>query len=69
MGGFASIKFPLTTLTLKNVKFEWSNACERSFQILKGSFTTTLVLTLAEVTKGLMEYFNASLLGSGCVLM
>ena len=29
--GFASIKSPLTTLTQKSKKFEWSKSCERSF--------------------------------------
>ena len=29
--GFASIASPLTTLTQKSKKFEWSEACERSF--------------------------------------
>ena len=33
--GFVSIASPLTTLTQKSVKFEWSEACERKFQILK----------------------------------
>ena len=28
---FSSIAFPLTTLTQKSVKYEWSEACERSF--------------------------------------
>ena len=29
--GFVSIKSPLTTLTQKSKKFEWSKSCERSF--------------------------------------
>ena len=29
--GFASITFPLTTLTQKSRKFEWSEACNKSF--------------------------------------
>ncbi|WMV09226.1 hypothetical protein MTR67_002611 [Solanum verrucosum] len=33
--GFSSIAFPLTMLTQKNVKFQWSEACEKSFQELK----------------------------------
>ena len=37
--GFASIASFLTTLTQKSVKFEWSEACERSFQILKDRLT------------------------------
>ena len=30
--GFSKIALPLTSLTQKRVKFEWSNDCERSFQ-------------------------------------
>ena len=47
---FASISSPLNTLTQKNVKFEWSEACERSLQISKDRITTALVLTLPENT-------------------
>ena len=30
--GFSSISSPLTKLTQKTVKFQWSKACEKSFQ-------------------------------------
>ncbi|XP_070046041.1 uncharacterized protein [Nicotiana tomentosiformis] len=33
--GFYSVATPLTTLTQKNVKFQWSEACDKSFQELK----------------------------------
>uniref|UniRef100_A0A2N9IM06 CCHC-type domain-containing protein n=1 Tax=Fagus sylvatica TaxID=28930 RepID=A0A2N9IM06_FAGSY len=33
--GFSCIATPLTRLTWKNAKFEWTNECERSFQELK----------------------------------
>ena len=46
LDGFASIASPLTTLTQKIKKFEWSEACERSFRILKDRLTSALVLTL-----------------------
>ena len=29
--GFSEIATPMTTLTRKNVKFEWTDACEQSF--------------------------------------
>ena len=41
--GFASISYPLTFLTQKSVKFEWSQACERSFQILKDRLTSPVL--------------------------
>ena len=49
--GFASIASPLTTLTQKSVMFEWLEAYERQFQILKDRLTSTPVLTLLEGTK------------------
>ena len=33
--GFSRITAPLTQLTRKNVKFEWNEECEKSFQELK----------------------------------
>ena len=44
--GFVSIESPFTTLTQKNVKFDWSKSCERSFKTLKDSLTTSIVLNL-----------------------
>ena len=38
--GFSKIALPLTRLTQKGVKFEWSNDCERSFQELKNRLVT-----------------------------
>ena len=38
--GFSSIASPLTKLTQKAVKFQWSEACEKSFQELKKRLTT-----------------------------
>ena len=60
---------PLTTLTQKNVKFEWSEACEKSLQTLNDRFTTAPVLTLPECTKGFVVYCDESLVGLGCVFM
>ncbi|XP_070032617.1 uncharacterized protein [Nicotiana tomentosiformis] len=48
--GFSSLAAPLTKLTHKNVKFQWSEACEKSFQELKNRLTTTPILTLPTTT-------------------
>ena len=66
---FSSIASLLTTLTQKSKKFEWSEECEKSFQILKDRLTFALVLTLSEGTKGFIVYCDASRVGLGCVLM
>ncbi|XP_070018334.1 uncharacterized protein [Nicotiana sylvestris] len=54
--GFSTLAFPLTKLTQKTVKFQWSDACGRSFQELKARLTTTPVLTLPEGTEGFVVY-------------
>ena len=66
--GFASIASPLNTLTQKCKKFEWSEACERSFQMLKDRLTSALVLTLSEGTKGFVVYCDARISGRGICL-
>ena len=66
--GFLSISSPLTKLTQKTIKFQWSEACKKSFQELKKRLTTSLVLTLPESTQGFVEYCDASRVSLGCVL-
>jgi hypothetical protein len=43
---FSKIAKPMTELLKNNTKFEWSEACEKSFQELKKRLTTAAVLTL-----------------------
>ena len=69
MDGFASTTSLLTTLTQKNVKFEWSEPCQKSFQTMKDRLTTTKVLMLLEGSKGFVVYCDKSLVGLGCVFM
>jgi len=45
---FSKVAAPLTRLTQKNVRFEWSEACERSFQQLNDNLTSAPVLSLPE---------------------
>ncbi|WMV45946.1 hypothetical protein MTR67_039331 [Solanum verrucosum] len=67
--GFSSIASPLTKLTQKKVKFQWSDDCEKSFAELKTRLTTAPVLTLPEGSDGYVIYCDASRVGLGCVLM
>ncbi|KAH0677221.1 hypothetical protein KY285_025022 [Solanum tuberosum] len=60
---------PLTKLTQKKVKFQWSDECEKSFSELKTRFTTTPVLTLPKDSNGYIIYCDASRVGLGFVLM
>ena len=51
------------------MKFEWTNACERSFQVLKEKLVTAPILTLPEPSKRFTVYSDASRIGLGCVFM
>ena len=64
----ASIASPLTIFTQKSVKFESSEAWEKSFLILKESFTSAPVLTLLERTN-FVVYCDAYNVSLGRVLM
>ena len=44
--GFSRLAVPLTRLTQKGVKFEWSEECEQSFQELKRRLVSTPILTI-----------------------
>ncbi|XP_070046619.1 uncharacterized protein [Nicotiana tomentosiformis] len=63
------LKVPLKKLTQKGAKFQWTDACEWSFQALKDRLTSTPVLMLPEGTDGYVINFDASGIGLGCVLM
>ena len=67
MEGFSSIASPLTRLTQKMVKFQWSNNYEKSFAELKTRLTTAPVLTLPEGSDDYVIYCDASMVCLGCV--
>ncbi|CAL8119337.1 unnamed protein product [Prunus armeniaca] len=67
--GFSSIAAPLTRLTRKDVKFEWTKECEQGFQELKKRLTTTPVLALPDNSGNFVIYSDVSLQGLGCVLI
>ncbi|KAJ9546504.1 hypothetical protein OSB04_019047 [Centaurea solstitialis] len=66
---FSAIATPLTALTKKDVKFEWTSTCEYAFNNLKGKLTSAPILTLPNGSDGFVVYCDASKLGLGCVLM
>ncbi|KAG8496931.1 hypothetical protein CXB51_008102 [Gossypium anomalum] len=67
--GFSMIATPMTKLLQKDVKFEWSEKCQKSFDRLKTCLTEAPVLVQLESGKEFVIYSDASLLGLGCVLM
>ena len=66
---FSKIASPLTRLTRKGVKFEWSDECEAGFQELKHRLTSAPILALPDDSGEYVVYSDASRLGLGCVLM
>jgi hypothetical protein len=66
---FSRISMPMTQLTRKGVKFEWTTACEESFTMLKEKLTSAPVLVLPSGSGGFAVYTDASGTGLGGVLM
>ncbi|KAG8490817.1 hypothetical protein CXB51_013992 [Gossypium anomalum] len=67
--GFSMIATPMTKLLQKDVKFEWTEKCQQSFDQLKTYLTEAPILVQPESGKEFVIYSDASLLGLGCVLM
>ena len=45
---FSRLAAPMSRLTLKGVKFEWDNLCDKAFQELKMWLTSTPILIVSE---------------------
>ncbi|KAG8488859.1 hypothetical protein CXB51_016742 [Gossypium anomalum] len=69
VNGFSIIAAPITRLLRKDVKFEWTEECQQSFEELKKLLTEAPVLVQPELGKEFVVYSDASLNGLGCVLM
>ncbi|GKE24530.1 putative reverse transcriptase domain-containing protein [Tanacetum coccineum] len=67
--GFLKIAKPMTKLTQKNVKFDWSEKAETAFQLLKQRLCSAPILALPEGSENFMVYCDASCKGLGAVLM
>jgi hypothetical protein len=59
----------MNELLEKDKKFEWTSACESSFQELKKRLTTAPILVMPDMEKPLSIYCDASGQRLGCVLM
>jgi len=66
---FSSIATPLIEVIKKNVGFQWEQAQEEAFQILKGKLTQAPFLVLPDFSKTFEIECDASGVGIGAVLM
>ncbi|XP_073031332.1 uncharacterized protein [Primulina eburnea] len=66
---FSKIALPLTSLTRKAIKFEWTIECQQAFQTLKDKLTSAPILVLPCGTEDFVVYTDASKQGLGAVLM
>ncbi|GKE27289.1 putative reverse transcriptase domain-containing protein, partial [Tanacetum coccineum] len=67
--GFSKIAKPMTKLTQKNVKFDWSEKAEAAFQLLKQKLCSAPILALPKGSENFVVYCDASRKGLGAVLM
>ncbi|GKC94962.1 putative reverse transcriptase domain-containing protein [Tanacetum coccineum] len=67
--GFSKIANPMTKLTQKSMKFDWSEKAKAAFQLLKQKLCSALILALLEGSENFMVYCDASHKGLGAVLM
>ena len=65
---FAHISRPLTTLTKKDTKFEWTSACQKSLKLLKEALCGEPVLKYADTSKPYTLYTDAGKYGWAGVL-
>ena len=67
--GFSMTAGPKTRLLQKNVRFEWSEKCQASFEKLKAFLTEAPVLTQSTYSQEYVIFSDASLNGLGCVIV
>ncbi|GKA32877.1 reverse transcriptase domain-containing protein [Tanacetum coccineum] len=66
---FSKIAKPLTLLTQKNKKYEWSVEQEEAFQTLKDNLCNALIMSLPDGIEDFVVYCDVSNQGLDCVLM
>ncbi|XP_072182212.1 uncharacterized protein [Diadema setosum] len=66
---FSDVVAPLTDLLRKNVKFQWSAACQSAFDQVKAILSSGPVLAAPDFKKGFSLAVDASDVGAGAVLM
>ena len=65
---FSDLARPLNALTRKNVKFEWTQVCQESFNLLKASLVTEPILTYPNPNLPYVLFTDTSKYAWACVL-
>ncbi|GJR44058.1 putative reverse transcriptase domain-containing protein [Tanacetum coccineum] len=65
----SKIAKPMTKLTQKSVKFDWTEKVKAAFQLLKQKLCCAPILALPEGSENFLVYYDASHKGLGAVLM
>jgi len=68
VANFAKLAGPLNDFLKKNVKFQWSEQCKRSFSALQSALTTTPVLKFQDFAQPFLLQNGASGIGLGVFL-
>ena len=68
IGHYASLARPLNGLTKKNLTWNWSGDCQKSFKDLKAKFQEAPVLLMPDNKKPFVVETNASKWATGSVL-
>ena len=66
---FSTIASPLFNLTKKDVKFIWTDDCDKAFITLRDALTKRPVLIIADPSKPYILYTDASDIALGAVLL
>ena len=66
---YADIAKPLTELTKKNVKWEWTPACQKAFETLRNALSQAPVLAVANPNKSYILHTDASDIAMSAILM
>ena len=69
MEGFSKLAKPLTNLTKKETRYDWTNKHDRAFEELKKRLTTSPVLAIPRNGERFVIYSDSSHQGLSCVLM
>lgn len=67
--GYSSMAAPLTALTAAKVPWEWTKECQQAFEDIKTALTNAPVLALPDPNKPFVIISDASIYGTGGILM